>query len=37
VSAIRLRFPGGVGEGNALAAADAYDFVANEKRRLTHA
>jgi pyruvate ferredoxin oxidoreductase gamma subunit len=37
LNAIRLRFTGPVGEANALAAIDAFDFVTNEKGRLTHA
>jgi pyruvate ferredoxin oxidoreductase gamma subunit len=37
LSAIRLRFPGAIGEANALAAGDAYDFITQEKGRLTHA
>ncbi len=37
VSAIRVRFTGPVGEANAQAATDAYDFVTNEKGRLSRA
>ena len=37
LNAIRLHFPGPIGEANALAASDAYDFVTEEKGRLAHA